>query len=171
MGPILGTMAAMNPYSLLDGEKVVYEGKLHWIVFLKPAIISFILFGAVISIIHQVQRDVVRISLSVSLVALFFALLMAAPALLKYWSSWIVITNKRVIARMGLLSRRSFDMLLVKIEGISVDQNLLGRMLDYGTIIVRGIGGGKEYFADFKAPAEISKQVHQQIANEILPVT
>ncbi len=155
----------MDPNALLEGEKIIYEGKLHWIIFLKPAIICVILLCIVVSVIHQVQREVMHVALGLGFLAFFFGLLMATPALLKYWSSWIVITNKRVIARMGLLSKRSFDMLLIKIEGISVDQNLLGRLLDYGTIIVRGIGGGKEYFSHFRSPAEISKQVHEQIVS------
>ena len=86
----------------MDGEKEIYKGKLHWVIFLKPAIIDVMLISVVIALVHQAQRDVTRVALGLSLVAFFFGLVMTSPALLKYWSSWIVVTNKRVIARTGL---------------------------------------------------------------------
>jgi uncharacterized membrane protein YdbT with pleckstrin-like domain len=57
-----------------------------------------------------------------------------------YRTTEIAITNKRIIAKFGFVSRRTVEINLQKIESIQVDQNVLGRMLDYGTINVAGAG-------------------------------
>jgi uncharacterized membrane protein YdbT with pleckstrin-like domain len=51
------------------------------------------------------------------------------------------VTNKRVIAKSGLISRRTVEQRIQKIESIRINQGILGRMLDYGTIMVHGTGG------------------------------
>ncbi len=68
-----------------------------------------------------------------------------------------VITNKRVIMKTGLISRNVFEMTLSHIESINVDQSILGRILDYGTIIIVGSGGTRESFANIAAPVKFRK--------------
>lgn len=55
-------------------------------------------------------------------------------------STEIAITTKRVIAKFGFISRRTVEINLAKVESIQVDQGLLGRMLDFGTVIIAGAG-------------------------------
>jgi uncharacterized membrane protein YdbT with pleckstrin-like domain len=86
-------------------------------------------------------------------------------AYLKYRSSEFGITNKRVLVKVGILGRRSIEILLSKVEGISVNQGILGKSLDYGTIVVSGTGGTKEPFKNITKPFEFRKQVQEQIAS------
>jgi uncharacterized membrane protein YdbT with pleckstrin-like domain len=79
-------------------------------------------------------------------------------------SSEFAITNKRVIMKVGLVSRRVLEMNLSKIESVNVDQGVWARMLGYGTITVIGTGGTRETFADISAPMEFRRQF-QQIAS------
>jgi uncharacterized membrane protein YdbT with pleckstrin-like domain len=157
----------VNQKALLENEKVEYEGRLHWKIFIVPTCIcAGLLLGAIAIYDQKIAPKNVPILFGLWILASFAILL---PALLKYVSSWIVVTNQRVIARTGVLGRQSFDMLLVKVEGVSVDQGLLGRLFNFGTVIIRGIGGGKEYYDAFGDPSEISRQVHQQIVNLSIP--
>jgi uncharacterized membrane protein YdbT with pleckstrin-like domain len=57
-----------------------------------------------------------------------------------YKTTEIAITNKRIIAKFGFISRSTIEINLPKVESVQVDQGVLGRMLDYGTIIVSGAG-------------------------------
>jgi len=57
-----------------------------------------------------------------------------------YKTTEIAITNKRIIAKFGFISRSTIEINLPKVESVQVDQGVLGRMLDYGTIIVAGAG-------------------------------
>jgi uncharacterized membrane protein YdbT with pleckstrin-like domain len=52
----------------------------------------------------------------------------------------IAITNKRIIAKFGFISRSTIEINLPKVESVQVDQGVMARMLDYGTIIVAGAG-------------------------------
>jgi len=83
------------------------------------------------------------------------------------WLAWIssefAVTNKRVLIKVGFIRRHSLELLLQKVEGIGVDQGILGRVFDYGTIIVTGTGGTKEPFKNIAAPLEFRKQVQSRV--------
>ena len=49
---------------------------------------------------------------------------------------------------------------LVKVESVLVKQSLLGRMLDYGTLIVRGVGAGIEPVKNLAAPLDFHRHVN-----------
>ena len=57
-----------------------------------------------------------------------------------YRTTELAITNKRVIAKFGFISRRTIEINLQKIESVQVDQHVLGRIFDYGTIVNAGAG-------------------------------
>jgi uncharacterized membrane protein YdbT with pleckstrin-like domain len=57
-----------------------------------------------------------------------------------YKTTEIAITNKRIIAKFGFISRSTIEINLPKVESVQVDQGVMGRMLNYGTIIVAGAG-------------------------------
>jgi uncharacterized membrane protein YdbT with pleckstrin-like domain len=75
----------------------------------------------------------------------------------------IAVTNRRVLVKVGLLTRRSIEIMLSKIESIRVEQSLVGRMLSFGTIVVRGTGGTPEPFAKIAHPLEFRRNVQEQI--------
>jgi uncharacterized membrane protein YdbT with pleckstrin-like domain len=113
--------------NLGTGEQVVYEAKLHWIIF---------------------------VSLK-AILTLFIAPLIA------FSTSEFAITNKRVVIKVGLISRRTLEMNLNKIESVNVNQGILGRMLGYGTIVVIGTGGTKEPFAAISDPMTFRKKFQE----------
>ena len=47
-----------------------------------------------------------------------------------------VVTNRRVIRKVGLLAREIQHAPLEKIQDVTIEQGLLGRMLGYGTVFV-----------------------------------
>lgn len=73
-------------------------------------------------------------------------------------TSEFAITNKRLIIKTGLLSRKTVEMNLSKIESVNVDQGILGRILGYGTVRIVGTGGTKETFFQINNPLEFRKQ-------------
>ncbi|KAB2325673.1 PH domain-containing protein [Betaproteobacteria bacterium SCN1] len=67
-------------------------------------------------------------------------LIFLAMAYIKYKTTELAITNKRVIAKFGFVSRRTVEINLNKVESIQVDQGLLGRIFDFGTLVISGAG-------------------------------
>jgi uncharacterized membrane protein YdbT with pleckstrin-like domain len=86
--------------------------------------------------------------------------LFIAPLIDKYTDEF-AITNKRVIIKTGLISRKTFEMNHTKIESVNVDQGILGRMLGYGTIRIVGSGGTKEVFPKILNPLEFRKKFQE----------
>jgi uncharacterized membrane protein YdbT with pleckstrin-like domain len=82
--------------------------------------------------------------------------LLLGPAIVR-WSSEFVITNRRIIIKQGLISRKTFEMNLSKIESVNVDQSIFGRMFGYGSITIIGTGGTRESFHNIRRPLEFRK--------------
>jgi uncharacterized membrane protein YdbT with pleckstrin-like domain len=114
--------------TLIAGERVVYETRPHWIIFVTLR----------------------------SLFTLFIA------PLIDRMSSEFVVTNRRVIIKIGLITRHILEMNLSKIESVNVDQTLMGRMLGYGSITLVGSGGTKEVFQNIENPLEFRRQFQSQ---------
>lgn len=91
-----------------------------------------------------------------------FLTIFIAP-LIEFLTSEYAITNKRIIVKVGFISRRTLEMNLQKIESIGVDQGILGRILNYGSVAVIGSGGTKELFGNIAAPLEFRKQYQQAV--------
>jgi uncharacterized membrane protein YdbT with pleckstrin-like domain len=131
--------------NLMAGERVVYRTSLHKIVFFWPVLILLV-------------------SLRTGMAVFLIGVAVAVYAYLRYTSSEFGVTNKRVMVKVGIFSRRSIEILLTKVEGIGVNQGMVGRSWDYGTIVVTGTGGTKEPFKMITKPFEFRKQVQEQIA-------
>jgi uncharacterized membrane protein YdbT with pleckstrin-like domain len=93
--------------------------------------------------------------------AIFFGI-----GLMRRNATEMAVTNRRVIVKSGLASRRTIELLLARIESIAVEEPAMGRLLGYGTVIVRGTGGTPEVFPQIAHPLAFREQVQRQIAGE-----
>ncbi len=103
--------------------------------------------------------------LSSYLLYVFIALF---PILFLYYhlsvkTSEFVVTNKKVFIKYGIISITSLEINLDKIESIGVNQDILGRICGYGTIIVSGTGGTQQFFNFIDNPIEFRKSVSEAI--------
>jgi uncharacterized membrane protein YdbT with pleckstrin-like domain len=78
-------------------------------------------------------------------------------------STEMAVTNRRVVIKTGLASRKTIEMLLDKVESIEVNEPGFGRMLGYGTIVLIGTGGTLEPFHKVAHPLEFRGHVQQEI--------
>jgi uncharacterized membrane protein YdbT with pleckstrin-like domain len=137
--------------NLSDGEQVVYRTRIHPIVFLPPAL--FILGGIGAGVIVNDQIGVIVLGMGV---------LMLIGAWVRQWSSEFAVTNRRVIVKVGFISRRTIEINLSKVESVEVNQDIFARMFNYGTILVIGTGGTKEPFALIDDPLAFRRAVQSQ---------
>jgi uncharacterized membrane protein YdbT with pleckstrin-like domain len=61
--------------------------------------------------------------------------------------------------KVGVFHTRSIELLLHKIEAIAVEQTLMGRIFDYGSIVITGTGGTQEPFSHIQAPLAFRRAV------------
>ena len=145
--------------NLITGERIVFRTGKHWIVLLAPALFGgFLVYLGLFMLIAAKDDRTTGMALFIAgCGALVFAL-----AVMSRNATQMAVTNKRVIVKDGVLRNRTIELLLPKVESIDVDRSLLGRMLGYGSIIVRGTGGTTEPFSRVLSPLEFRRQVQQQ---------
>lgn len=81
------------------------------------------------------------IALGVILLPAFgIGLVFLVMAYVKYKTTELAITSKRVIAKFGFIRRRTVELNINKVESIQVDQSVAGRLFDYGTLVISGAG-------------------------------
>lgn len=78
-------------------------------------------------------------------------------AYIKYKTTELAITNKRVIAKFGFISRRTIEININKVESIQVDQTLLGRIFNYGTLVISGAGNPQAPIPGISQPIQFRK--------------
>ncbi|WP_424436081.1 PH domain-containing protein [Parvibaculum sp.] len=116
-------------------EKVIGEARIHWIYLVIAILIALIGLTVVIG----------------PIIAIYM--------FLSYYLKEFVITNKRVIYKRGVISRHVDEIDIRRIEGTNLRQGLLGRMLGYGRVIVRGTGVGNINFPLIASPLEFKRLV------------
>lgn len=126
------------------GEVIHSIGQLSWTIYL-PAVFSFI-FAAVLyalsaSLLPLHVRPIAPVLGGVLLLA---AILILVRIWLRQWSTEMVVTDRRVIYKIGLIRRHTVEMNISKIETVDVEQDILGRIFGYGTVLIRGTGAGFE---------------------------
>lgn len=142
---------------LLPGERITYRAHLHKIIFLVPVGIAVLLIVAGFAAISADYSPLAIVAFVAALVPLVWSYV-------THKSSEFAVTDKRLVVKTGFVQRRTLENMLGKVENIGVDQTVLGRMLDYGTVTVTGTGGTKELFRNIAAPLEFRRQVQAQIS-------
>lgn len=87
-----------------------------------------------------------------------FGFIFWLAAIIRYFTTELAVTNKRVIAKTGLISRKTIEINLRKIESIRVDQSILGRIFNYGSIVVAGAGNPQAPVLGISSPLTFRRQ-------------
>ncbi len=142
--------------NLLAGESVQHKTGIHWFIFLPTVIVV----GIGVAMLFSGNFLLLGLGVTTTLAALLILFPMAA---VRFFTSEFAVTNKRVITKQGLIRRDATETLLSKVEGIMVDQGVLGRIVGYGTVRVTGTGGHHTSFSSIRSPMEVRRHVQEQI--------
>ena len=135
-------MGSFIETTLNDGEIVRYEAKV-----------------SVWSLLGWIILGLLTITIGVGLVFLIVAFL-------KWWSTELAVTDRKVVAKYGFISRNTVELLLPKVESVRVHQGLFGRIFNYGTVIVSGTGASHAPIKGISDPLIFRRQfmeIQQQI--------
>ena len=143
---------------LQPGEAVIHVTRIHPIIFL-PAILWFV--AAVVLLIAALSftGDLRIAGQALAVFCLIFAAASALPAFLRRISTELAVTDRRVIYKSGIIARHTLEMNRGKVESVDVDQSIMGRLLDYGTVTVRGTGAGFEPLKGIARPIELRTNI------------
>ncbi|MFC5551745.1 PH domain-containing protein [Massilia aerilata] len=88
-------------------------------------------------------------------------LIFLAAAVINVLTTELVITNKRVIAKFGLISRKTVELKNSRVESVQVDQSIMGRILNFGSIVVSGAGGPQAPIPNISAPLAFRSKLNE----------
>lgn len=160
---------------LMPGEKIIYKTNLHWAIALWSLIgcifttvmLALLVVFFIFVVLPQATAPNAWIILLIIVFFVGLVVLVGWAGFIRVVVSFLTtefgLTNRRVLVKMGLLRRRSLEIVLTQVEGVSVDQSLFGRILGYGTIVIVGSGGTKQAFPSVNAPFELRKRVVEEI--------
>lgn len=131
--------------NLLPGETIVRRAVIHWYIFI-PGLFLLIIGLAIL------QK-----SLFIGGILLVFGFYYFIKAFVKFISTELVITSMRVIAKFGFISRTSIELAHNKVGSMLVEQSIMGRILNFGTVIVGGYGGATTPIPNIQDPLGFRK--------------
>src|ERR1700737_122503 len=126
--------------NLVPGEAIVLRARYHWIIYRAALLLIFfsVLLGAG-SLYASRTSPGSGVAHPVGILALAF-LVLGGLGLLFRWlraeADEFVVTNRRVIRKVGIFAREIEQAPLEKIQDITVDQGMMGRMLGWGTVTI-----------------------------------
>jgi uncharacterized membrane protein YdbT with pleckstrin-like domain len=144
---------------LQPGEKVLYSTNAHWIFYL-PAIAAWV--AAIVFLVLSrmfVTETPMLLCWSLAAISAIFALYKMLTAWFHRWTTETDVTNLRVVHKTGFIKRRTFEMSLDKVESVDVNQSIVGRMLNYGDVTVRGVGEGSETIKTIASPLDFRNHI------------
>lgn len=157
--------------ALLTDEKIVYFTKPHWIIF-TPAF--FLLLIAITVLILGPMFPAVETHIlpwpTYLILAAAFALVglkWLLSAIIVYFTAEYGVTNKRILMKVGLIRRDTSEIFLDKLEAININQTVVGRILDYGTLILIGTGGTEDVYHNIPNPLEFRRYSQRQVDSEL----
>lgn len=140
--------------NLQPGEEIKYKANLHFFLFLQPVVLLLLgwwLYGSEAGVLHYG-----------GIFLLFIGVVSLVQRIMLKIGSVYAVTNKRVVLKTGIVSRKAVDLVLAKCEGLHIKQSVLGRIFNYGTITVT-TGGATSSYPFIADPLTFRKEINTQI--------
>jgi hypothetical protein len=157
--------------NLQKGELVIYNPEVHWFFLIRPLLALFFSLGLVIIkvILNSllIPASILQIIASVIHYLILANFIITGICFLwqiaEYFSIEYYITNKRLIVKHGVFSTVVVDMPIDKVESLVCVQNLLGKLFNYGTVFVSGIGGMLPRYGTVRKPYTVRRIIDEVI--------
>lgn len=115
---------------------IVYQARLHYIVFLWPIILLLMDIG-----LGYYGHAPYQVVMALGAIAVIWEGIMS----LTYHYSFLNIKENRIVLCSGIIVRQTVDIPLNKIESIDIRQSIMGSLFQYGTLIITGTGGSRQF--------------------------
>ncbi len=140
--------------SLGANETVHYIAHFHWIHYALAY--GALIVSAILGVLsYNAQFPMVVIVPPMIGVIIFLAIM------IPIWSTEIGVTNQRIIYKKGLVSRRTSELQLGSVEEVKLQQDVLGRIFDYGRLEIHGTGEEQIYLPSLGNPLELRKALQE----------
>jgi uncharacterized membrane protein YdbT with pleckstrin-like domain len=143
---------------LQPDETVKFIGKLHWTIYRNSIVLAVVAVAIALAAFSVPDTERTLVLAAAGIPAVF--------AILSFVGSWfvrvtteIVVTDKRIIHKVGWISRRTEEINITKVETVDVRQGVVGRVFDFGTVGIVGIGASWEPLRRVAAPLRLRNAI------------
>ena len=147
------------PEKLLSpGEEIVTEFRPHWSAILREGALSILVLVLIIilALMDFGWKGWVILALAIGW------LLLVARGLIRWWTTQHVITNERVIHRMGLISKTGKEIPLEVVNDVAFNQTAFERIFGTGDVLIESAGThGQTRYTDIPKPEHIQSVIYQ----------
>jgi uncharacterized membrane protein YdbT with pleckstrin-like domain len=145
---------------LQPGEVVRHTASLHWVLYVRGFL--FCLLALVLLVIRPVP-DPPGLPYWAATIGMWLSLavgvVLLAQAWFEAWITEIAVTDRRVVYKRGFIWRDTKEIQMDKVETVEVEQSMLGRLLDYGDVIVTGSGSTWSPLKNVGRPLELRNAI------------
>jgi len=152
--------------TLIKNEEIILSPSLHRIVYVKPFIFGILLtFCCLIVGCIDASKDTWLGLAVIELLAILITGIWYLYDRLYYTRVEMAVTNKRVVAKTGIISVHSEELQWNRIESIEIRQGILGRCLNYGDVYFSGTGISFVRFGDIQNPWQVKSKSAEILSN------
>jgi uncharacterized membrane protein YdbT with pleckstrin-like domain len=148
--------------TLSPSEKLLYRGRIHSLFKLRVWALFFALLGLIAWATSAYPN---QFTWPYAAASIFLAAIVCLRTILPLWTLEIGLTDNRIIIKQGLIAYSSQELELKTIEEVNVTQSWIGRLLNYGTIQIRGIGIDPIVLKWVAAPLEFRRAIESALRN------
>jgi membrane protein YdbS with pleckstrin-like domain len=153
--------------NLAAGETILYRARYHWVYYIFSAIVLVLAAALGLAALYArnapAGEEVGRLLAWLALAFVVIGLLGFLALRIRTGMDEFVVTNRRVIRRVGLFAREVQQAPLERIQDITVEQGMFARMLGYGTVIVETASeNGMLIFPKIASPEDFRTNVWRQ---------
>ena len=152
---------------LTEGEEIVIETRPHWIALVGPVLVTLLVVaGVILALINlpgQSHERGHRILFWVTIGAgALIILLYPVRAFIRWVTSHFVVTNERLIHRVGLIAKDSMEIPLERITDVRFHQSVLERLIGAGDLRIESAGElGQNTFGAIRDPENMQKVIYE----------
>lgn len=149
--------------TIINGEEIINESRMSKWFFAKDIAISIVMIIVGVLFLNVQHRTNTQVL--VSGICFVGGLGMLINVYITYISTELAFTNKRVIAKVGFIRRDTVEITIHKVEAIQVHQGLIGRVLNFGTIIISGAGNPQAPIRGIAEPIKFRTKFMEYTSN------
>ena len=123
-------MASYIEEALAPGEKILHRAHVSWFYSPWATIILLLL----------------------SLPTLGISLFLLIPTWITVSTTEMAVTSRRIMIKRGLISRNTVEISLARIESVQVNQSIMARLFNFGTVVLSGAGNPQAPLIGIKEP-------------------
>jgi hypothetical protein len=167
----LGDVMSIDLDDLIPGERIVCEARVHPIQLFLPSIVAgLLILIAVVLLVGAISPNgsfggtMLLAVGALTLIVIAFAL--AASVLMDWQSRRVILTNKRLFVKSGVLEERAMSIFHRSTESAAVRQGILGRTFGFGTVVLREHEGTMHHFKKIVEPTDFVRHLQGQMGRE-----